>query len=178
MYQEFHGRPNQGLKVSISLLINSFVKIGASIEKMFTKIGVQNRPKIVQKCPPGGPQGIPGGSRGHSGRSPGLRGELPRRSGDKRGNLQNFWRVTGVSRGRFWGPAGTQKSAKNRLVAEKVASEKVQRSVFHQFWVSSLFRVDFCIDFLLFFERFLHVFCVIFPTFFVTFFVPNSACFW
>ena len=78
-----------------------------------------------------------------------------------------------MSRRPFWEPAGTPKSIKNRFDAKKVASEKVPRSVFHRFSVSSLFWVGFYIDFRWFSDVFLHVFLMFLLAIFVSFFVPN-----
>ena len=119
---------------------------------------------------PRGTLGVPGGLPKASREAPRSRsGRFLRRHQDWR----RIWSVPGVSRRTFWEPAGTQKSTKNRLVAKKMASEKVPRSVFHRFSVSSLFWVGFCIDFRWFSGVFCRFFWMFLLAIFVSFFIPN-----
>ena len=153
IYQVFIGRPNQSHAPKRRIRWKMRVRkiechCNFACQSRLQK-SLKNHPKMV----PRGTLGVPGGLPKASREAPRSRsGRFLRRHQDWR----RIWSVPGVSRRPFWEPAGTQKSTKNRLVAKKVASEKVPRSVFHQFSVSSLFWVGFYIDFRWFSDVFLH----------------------
>ena len=103
----------------------------------------KNAPKIVSKSSQNRPWGVPGGSLG-------VPRDLPEASREPSGwfmrrgeNLRKIWSVPGTSRSPFWSPAGTPKSTKNWLVAQKGAPGNAFLSIF----VANVVFLDFLVDF-------------------------------
>ena len=103
----------------------------------------KNAPKIISKSSQNRPWGVPGGSLG-------VPRDLPEASREPSGwfmrrgeNLRKIWSVPDTSRSPFWSPAGTPKSTKNWLVAQKGAPGNAFLSIF----VANVVFLGFLVDF-------------------------------